>query len=234
MHFTSGYKYILILLAFTPLLVKSQERVAINDRKFERRPFHFGIHVGFNVSDFKIKHSKDFIYDDEILGVTPKSGPGFNLHIIGSLHLSKHFELRLVPGVAFSEKSLQYDIRDQGIENKKIESIVVETPLHIKFKSDPIRDFKIYVYAGIKYGYDMASNSKARRAEDLIKLNRSDLAVDYGIGFEIHFPLFILAPEFKVSNGIIDIHSPDSKLKYSNALQTLRSRMFLFSLNFEG
>ncbi|HZH68514.1 MAG TPA: porin family protein [Chitinophagales bacterium] len=234
MYFIRCYKIILLFLIILPVSVLAQERVAINDAKFERRPFHFGIHVGFNVSDFKIRHSESFIYDDEILGIRTKGGPGFNLHILGSLHLSKNFELRVVPGVAFSEKSLMYDIRDQEVEEKRIESIVVETPLHIKFKSDPIRDFKIYVFAGMKYGFDMASNSKSRRSEDLVKLNRHDLAVDYGVGFEIHFPLFILAPEFKVSNGIIDIHSPDTQLKYSKALQGLRSRMFLFSINFEG
>lgn len=224
---------VLIFVAF-PVLVFAQDRVAKNDAKFNKRKYHFGIHLGFNASDFKIKHSESFIYNDSILGVHPKSGPGFNLSILGSLHLSKNFELRIVPGVSFSEKYLTYDIRDGVPAEKKMESITVETPLHIKFKSDPIRDFKIYVFGGMKYGYDMASNSKARRADDLVKLSRHDWAVDYGVGFEIHFPLFILAPEFKVSNGLIDIHSPDKNLSFSNAVQSLRSRMFLFSINFEG
>lgn len=234
MHFIRCCKIALAFILLYPSFLHAQERVAINDAKFERRLFHFGIHVGFNTSDFKIRHSESFIYDDEILGVRTKSGPGFNLHILGSIHLHKNIELRVVPGVAFSEKSLMYDIRDKGKEEKKIESIVIETPLHLKFKSDPIRDFKMYVFAGMKYGYDMASNSKARRAEDLVKLNRHDLAVDYGVGFEIHFPMFILAPEFKVSNGIRDIHSSDEALRYSKALQGLRSRVFSFSINFEG
>lgn len=224
----------ILLLILLPAVSFAQERVAKNDAKFKKRKYHFGIHVGFNVSDFKIRHSESFVYNDSILGINSKSGPGFNLNILGSLHLSKNFELRIMPGVAFSEKYLVYDIRNGVPAEKKIESIYVETPLHIKFKSDPIRDFKVYVFGGMKYGYDMASNSQARRAEDLVKLSRHDWAVDYGIGFEIHFPLFILAPEFKVSNGIIDVHSPDRNLSFSNAIQGLRTRTFLFSINFEG
>ena len=224
----------IVLLLLESFSAQAQDRVAINDAKFAKRKFHFGIQVGFNVADFKIRHSENFIYNDSILGVNTKAGPGFNLHILGSLHLSKNFELRMIPGVAFSERHLIYDIRDGAPVDKKLESIVVETPVHIKFKSDPINDFKIYVFAGMKYGYDMASNSKARRAEDLVKLNKHDWSVDYGFGFEIHFPLFILAPEFKVSNGLINIHTPDPHLSYSRVLQGLRSRTFLFSINFEG
>jgi len=233
-HHLRSRQIVFLCMMLFPLLVKGQQNVAKNDAKFERRKFHFGIHVGFNVSDFKVRHSEDFIYNDSILSINPKVGPGFNLNILGSLHLSKNFELRVVPGVAFAEKTLIYDIRDGVPAEKKLESIYVETPVHIKFKSDPIKDFKIYVFGGMKYGYDMASNSKARRAEDLIKLSRHDWAVDYGVGFEIHFPLFILAPEFKVSNGLIDIHSPDPNLSFSRALGGLRTRTFLFSINFEG
>lgn len=238
-HFWNKYhirsrQIILTLFLLIPVMLSAQDRVAINDAKFKKRKYHFGIHVGFNVSDFKIRHSESFIYNDSILGVNSKAGPGFNLNILGSLHLSKNFELRMIPGVAFSERYLVYDIRAGVPAEKKLESIVVETPVHIKFKSDPIKDFKIYVFGGMKYGYDMASNSKARRAEDLVKLSRHDLSVDYGFGFEIHFPLFILAPEFKVSNGIMNVHSPDNNLGFSRALDGLRTRTFLFSINFEG
>lgn len=230
-----GKKIIAILLILLPVLASAQDNVAKNDAKFKRRPFHFGIHMGVNVSDFKVRLSDNFTYNDTINTVNVKGGPGFNLNIIGSLHLHKNIELRIVPGVSFMEKTIQYGVSGaDALINKKIESIYVEAPLHIKFKSDPIRDFKIYVIGGMKYGFDMAANAKARRADDLVKLSRHDIAVDYGIGFEIHFPLFILCPEFKVSNGLTNVHSRDNNLIYSRVLDGLRTRTFLFSLNFEG
>lgn len=229
-----GKKIALLFLLSLPLLANAQRYVERNDARFQKRKYHFGIHMGFNTSDFKIRLSEDFVYDDSILGVNARGGPGFNLNIMGSLHLSKNFELKFIPGVSFAEKYLDYKIRDAGTTTKKIESIYVETPLQVKFKSDPIKDFKIYVIAGIKYGYDMAANAEARRAEDLVKLFRHDVSADYGIGFEIHFPLFILAPEFKVSNGLVNVHALDPGLPFSRALGGLRTRMFLFSISFEG
>lgn len=229
-----GKKIVLLLLTLWPLFANAQRYVTRNDARFEKRPFHFGIHMGFNVSDFKVKLSDDFVYNDSILGVNASSGPGFNLNIMASLHLSKHFELKVIPGVSFAEKYLDYSIRDAGVTSKKIESIYVEAPVLLKFKSDPIKDFKFYVVAGMKYGYDMAANAEARRAEDLIKLFRHDLSAEYGVGMEIHFPLFILAPEFRVSNGLLNVHAADPALAFSRALGSLRTRMFLFSINFEG
>lgn len=213
-HHLQGKKIIALLLLCLPLWVMGQDNVKKNDAKFKKRPFHFGIHMGFNTSDFKVRLSDQFTYSDSILSVNAKGGPGFNLNILGALHLNKNFELRVVPGVAFMEKTLQYGvIGSDELVDKKIESIYIETPIHLKFKSDPIKDFKIYVFAGIKYGFDMAANAKARRAEDLIKLSQHDLALDYGVGFEFHFPLFILSPEFKVSNGLINIHARDNSLE---------------------
>ena len=81
-----------------------QDNVKKNDAKFKKRPFHFGIHMGFNTSDFKVRLSDQFTYSDSILSVNAKGGPGFNLNILGALHLNKNFELRVVPGVAFMEK----------------------------------------------------------------------------------------------------------------------------------
>ena len=92
----------------------------------------------------------------------------------------------------------------------------------------------MYVLAGVKFGMDLASKSQARNAEELVKLNRNDFSVEYGVGFEINFPLFILVPEFKVSNGVLDSHSLDENLIYSNSIDRLKSRTFTFSLNFEG
>ena len=90
------------------------------------------------------------------------------------------------------------------------------------------------MFAGGKIEYDLASNSTARRAEDLVKLKKYDMGVEVGIGFNFYFPVFILSPEIKFSNGIINTHARDENLKFSNTIDRLNSRMIVFSLIFEG
>lgn len=226
--------FVLLMILSIPFFGFGQKNVQENDLKFSRRVFHFGINLGFNQSDFKVIHSSNFIYDDSISGISAKSGPGFNLAVLMSIHLTKHLELRTLPGIAFQDKTLQYSIYDGTTVDKKLGQIFMEMPVHLKLKSEPIKDFKFYVFAGFKYGFDVAANSKARNADDLVKLTKHDLAVDYGAGIEFHFPLFILSPEFKVTNSFKNTHSYDPFLRYSSVIQGLKNRTFFFGLNFEG
>ncbi len=87
---------------------------------------------------------------------------------------------------------------------------------------------------GINYRYDLASNSSIRKAENLVKLSRSDMCIESGVGFQFYFPVFILSPELKVSEGIKNIPSRDPNLQYSNVIDKIKSRMVVFSLIFEG
>ncbi|RYY17559.1 MAG: PorT family protein, partial [Chitinophagaceae bacterium] len=104
----------------------------------------------------------------------------------------------------------------------------------LKFRSDRINNFRVYVFGGGKVEYDLTSNSNARKAEDLVKLKKYDFGVEAGIGFNFYFPVFILSPEIKISNGLSNSHSRDPNLKFSSTIDRLNSRMVLFSLIFEG
>jgi hypothetical protein len=117
---------------------------------------------------------------------------------------------------------------------KSVESILLGLPVHLKFRSDRIGNFRVYMFGGAKFEYDLSSNSTARKAEDLVKLKKYDFGVEGGIGFNFYFPVFILSPEIKISHGLSDSHSRDPNLKFSNTIDKLNTRMILFSLIFEG
>jgi len=110
----------------------------------------------------------------------------------------------------------------------------VELPFLFKYKSDPWIDMRMYVLSGIKYNFDLASNANARNAEDLVKLARHDVSLEYGFGIEIYFPYFIMAPEIRISQGFFNVLVEDPKLNFSNVFEKLLTRMISFSLHFEG
>lgn len=224
---------VLVLLIFG-----SEARAQFNawsfSQKYENKFAHFGILMGYNASQFRLRQSEDFLFNDSIFGVESFRGPGFNLGIVSNVHLGKHFDLRFLPNMAFAERNLNYTLTTDTTYKQTIESINVELPVLLKFKSDPYKDFRVYVLAGMKYTYDLASNAKARNAEGLVKIARHDLLMEYGIGFEIYFPYFIFAPELRFSQGLFDIHALDSKLTFSNVLDRLFTRSFSIVINFEG
>ncbi len=206
-----------------------------HDEESMSRKFHFGVALGINRSDYKITLDSNFIVQKNILNVVPIKGPGFSLGIVSDYHLGKYFDLRFIPALSFGEKDIQYTQKD-SIDKviKKIESVYLEFPFLLKYKSKPYNNMRMYAIGGIKYSIDMQSNATARRAENLIKVKQNDYLLEYGIGIELHMPMAIVAPEIKISYGLTNVLQNDDKLIYSSVLSRLRTRTILFTIHLEG
>ena len=166
---------------------------------------------------------------------------GINLAWLVNIRLSEHFDVRTYPvNLTFTEKNFQYNLPtpdtpdgENFVTEKKIQSISLSLPIQLKFTSDRINNFKVYMMAGVKGEYDLASNAGARKAENLIKLKRLDYGVEAGLGFHFYFPMFVLTPEVKMGWGIGNLHSRDKNLKFSNTIDKINSRIISFSLTVE-
>ena len=218
---------------------------AISQEREEHRPNHdnwpyyFGMSVSYNSSTLHSTKDPAFLQNDSVLAVEPGSSGGISLGLVGTLQLSPRFSLRANPqliigGAKYFTYSLKYPtFEEKYIEKKTLPSNIVSFPFQLKFNSDRIRNFRTYMMGGIKYDIDLASNSQARNAEDLVKLNRNDFGIEAGIGFNFFFRYVTFSPELKISNGLTNIHSRDINLKFSNVLDQLRSRMVVFSIILE-
>jgi hypothetical protein len=214
----------------------AQSDNGINQENHDDKPYHFGINIGYNKSHFNFTHHPRFLQYDSIMDVESVNNPGINLAWLVNVRMSDHFDIRLHPlDLTFSEKAFIYSQKydEDSSVTKKVQSITLSFPVHIAFSSDRINNFKVYTIAGGKFDYDLASNAGASKAEDLIKLNRSDLSVELGLGFHIYFPYFVLSPEIKLSSGLTNLHARDPNLKYSNVIDKINSRMITFSLTVE-
>ena len=231
-----------IILLIASQQVNAQLRDALNLPDHDDKKYYLGIGLIYNNARFQVSQHSQFLSNDSVMVVEPENVGGFGLAGIHTLRLSPRFEVRAIfPQLLFAYKNLTYHIKypdasknESAVMTKKVESILLGLPVHIKFRSDRINNFRVYMFGGAKFEYDLASNSTARKAEDLVKLKKYDFGVEAGVGFNFYFPVFILSPEIKISNGISNIHSRDVNLKYSSAIDKLNSRMIVFSLIFEG
>jgi hypothetical protein len=230
----------MLLLASQQAGAQLRDRLNLPDH--DNKLYYLGIGLIYNNSRFQVSQHINFLENDSVMVVEPENTGGFGLAGMHTLRISPRFEIRAIfPQLLFSYKNLTYHIShpdplkdEQPIMTKRVESILLGLPVHLKFRSDRIGNFRVYMFGGGKIEYDLASNSTARKAEDLVKLKKYDFGVEAGIGFNFYFPVFILSPELKISNGLSNTHSRDVNLKYSRAIDGLNSRMILFSLIFEG
>ena len=232
-----GFLFLILLLIASNTFAQEKE-LYLTDH--DSKPYYFGITLGANVASFHIEHHPRFLQYDSVYTVNPEYTAGFQLGLLATARLSNRFEVRFNPQLLFTDRGLTYklkytDLFEQSDSvTKKIESVITTFPLQIKFFSDRIGNFRVYMLAGVKADIDLASNARAKRAEELVKIQKYDYGIEAGIGFNFYFPSFILSPEIKISNGLKNVHSRDENLKYSNVLDRITSRMIVFCIHLEG
>lgn len=232
--------FFLVLLVSVSLSSVAQKVLYQEEHDF--KPYYFGISLGISKASFHTHLAPSFLEQDSIMVAEPLNNGGFNLGLLATLKLNHRFELRFNPQLMFMERNIRYKLNpnyppdlDFGYEvHKKVESVVTTFPLQLKFNSDRIGNFRVYMLGGGKFDIDLASNARARKADDMVRINRFDYGIEAGVGFNFYFPSFILSPEVKISNGLSNLHDRNDKLNYSRVLEAIQSRMIVFTIHLEG
>lgn len=230
---------LLIVVVFSLLATKSFAQRELYLEEHDAKPYYFGITLSGSNTRFNADLHEYFLNQDSVMVAEPLNSGGFALGLLATARLTNRFEARFNPQLMFTERSLFYQLRYKDRElgeevTKKVESVIVTFPVHLKFRSDRIGNFRVYMLGGGKLDYDLASNAKARMADDMVKIDKIDYGIEAGFGFNFYFKSFIFSPEIKISHGLRNLHARDANLKYSNVLDRLQSRMIMFSIHLEG
>src|SRR5436190_2771587 len=230
--------FLLLGLLFFASPMRAQQR-DWNLWDHDEKPYYFGITLGGSMTRFHIEQHSRFLQDDSVMVGEPGNAPGFGLGLLATVRISDRFQFRFNPQLLFTARNILYtlkypDFDGQTKVEKPVESVTVTFPFQLKLQSDRIGNFRVYMLTGVKGDIDLASNARAKKAEDLVKIKKYDYGVELGIGFNFFFSQFILSPEIKLSNGIHNLHARDPNLIYSSVFDKIQSRMIVFSLHIEG
>jgi hypothetical protein len=232
---------IFIFIALLPNIGQAQLRDGINLPEHDNDAFHFGINLAINRSHYAITHSSKFLTFDSVYAIESINSTGINLAGLVNIRLGKHLDIRAYPlDLIFTEKVFQYSlskpnaiIKETPLTEKKVQGIALAFPIQLKFSSDRINNFKVFMMAGIRAELDLAANADKKQTDDIITLQKLDFALEAGIGFHFYFPVFVLTPEIKIAYGLKNVLKPSDNLKYSNTIDQLNARSITFSLTVE-
>ncbi len=239
MHYLLRKQVVLPVIIFLSCTSQLHAQTEIFRRNHDDMIYYFGLTLGYNTSTLHISKSAKFLTNDSIMSAEPGSSGGIAMGLMATARLSDHFQVRANPQLIIGgSKYIAYTLSKSKLgealyQNQTLPSTLVSFPFQLKFNSDRIGNFRTYLLGGIKYDYDLSSNSSARNVEDLIKLKASDLGFELGWGFNFYLPFVTISPEIKISNGLTNLHQLDPALKYSNVLDKILSRMVVFSIHFE-
>ena len=234
----------LVLIGVISIVISSNAQYShLND--FDDKRLHFGFALSTNSSDYYITKDPSFnFFDDSLQSLLVNPKPGFTLGVISSINFNPNFKLRFaIPSLSFQERDIQYTYLDPSnsettIFVKHLRPVYLDFPAMLKFRTDRINNWAVYGITGMRFGIDMASdkdvnNIGAPLDEQIIKLKKTDFGVEVGGGFDFFLQYFKLGVELKLGVGMTNIHL-DENTYFDNPIGGLRSKVWTFSLTFEG
>lgn len=232
------------ILMFVLMVMTMNALGQINTREnlphFDSRKYHFGFLLSANTSSFYIDYKPDFSFSDSLLGIDNVPQAGFNLALLASFNPVKNINLRIVPGLSFQDRGLNYTFlaEDNKVETylKRTESVWLQFPMMLKLRTNRVGNFAAYGLIGGCYGIDMQSQKDVNEAvagKVVVKLEKTDITLDAGGGFDFFLPYFKFGVEMKTCFGMKDLLIQESN-QFTDPISRLRTRTFVLSLCFEG
>lgn len=190
-------------------------------------------------------------YTYYVAGVSCVPSPGFTVGIVGNLRLDRYFDLRLIPSLSFGRRDLVYymyspDLTDNPktdngfykiqAGNSMWDAVVVELPLHVKYRSKRFNNFGAYLIGGGNLKFDATGRKNTNKTDSnqviKVKTKLLDFAAEIGAGVDFYNNYFKFGIEVKMSWGLVNILEKENQI-LDNSFDRLRNNTFQISLTFE-
>ena len=205
---------------------------------YDERWFHPGMYVAFTASRFDIEQSATYINRQNITANSIIS-PSLQVGFIGDARLGgpeSPFILRFAPGVDFLTRKVEFRPRGypnpDSIVTQELTATVVHFPILLKYQSDRRRNSRVYMIAGLSPSLT-ASNRRSDPLRNQIQTLNSDLTLEYGVGLDLFYPLFKLAPELRFSHGLRNLLVPHNDV-FSQSLQRMSTNSVTLYINIQN
>ncbi|HEX8656425.1 MAG TPA: porin family protein [Hymenobacter sp.] len=205
---------------------------------YDERWFHPGMYLAFTASRFVIEQSALYTTRQNVVAnsvYSPSLGVGF----IGDARLGGSFSpfiLRFAPGVSFLTRRVEFRPRGypnpDSIVTQEVTSTVLQFPLMLKYQSDRRRNSRLYMLAGVN-PILTASNRRSNPKSNQLQAVGSDLTLEYGVGMDLFYPLFKLAPELRFSHGLRNL-LVDRRDVFSRSLQSISTNTVTLYINIQN
>jgi outer membrane protein with beta-barrel domain len=204
-----------------------------NPRYDERRLVTYGFSFGMHTSSMRLTYSDFFTNPamDSVHSIVPLKKPGFSLGFIVNFKLAPFFDARITPKVTFSEFALQYNYIGRSAATETIESVGVDFPILLKYKSQRRNNVRMYVLGGITSSIEAAGKTELEEDQDILQLNGVNVMADFGFGFDLYYPLFKFSPEIRFAFGLIDVVGSNND--FTAGINDLKSKSVSIYFHFQ-
>lgn len=253
-----------ILLCFSLFLFGTQLSYAqyykVGERikhlqNFDKKTLHYGYFFGFNNFGFDISYAENysapraryFPQNKRGLGLPDielVKNTGFNVGLVGDLRLGNYFNLRLEPGLYYTQRDLIYPNETPGLTSdndfiREVKSTYIHIPLLIKFSAERINNWKPYLVGGVSTSFNLSSNSKNNddNFNNIFRMESQSFNYEVGFGIDFYLVYFKFSPSirgiFSIHNELIYDNPSNGPSPWTSNITSLLSQGIVINLTFE-
>lgn len=200
---------IVVLATLASLSASGQSKrwVRKNNPNYDERKFSYGFMIGLHSSALQLEYDDKFVTPDfdTLYAVQPEWSAGFSLGFIVNYRAADFLDLRVTPKVSFYEHKIKYVFTNEVPLDHLIETTMVEVPVLAKYKSVRRGNVRMYMIGGITPGIEASGKKDLQSTSGALELERFNLSLEAGFGFDLYYPLFKFSPEIRYSRGMLDM-----------------------------
>jgi len=239
-YYSMKLRILITIVAISIATVNMAQKSSVIQHKpyIDLRQMHFGILIGMNLQDIEMQSKEPILCDED------RWSPGFSVGVMADMRLSDYLNLRVSPTMHFGAKHLSFRKQEADVTNENLKTEVIQNmkntylaiPVDLKFSSKRWNNIRPYMLAGISPMVNLTNNS-----QEIVKLKRTDVMLEVGLGCDIYLPFFKLAPELKFCYGLgnridkshVNDIKDDYKKMYANSITSGHTKMIVLTFCFE-
>ncbi len=213
----------------------SKERLA-NLENFDKRFLTWGYFLGFNSYDFKFDYNQQF-FDDNTDVIVSRSG-GFNVGLIGDMRINKFINLRLEPGLYFTQRDLEFPaLVEERDRMREVKSTYIHVPLLVKFSTKRLNNIKPFIVGGVSTSFNLSSNelNPEDNDEGQFRMTRRTFYYEVGFGIDLYLYYFKFTPSIRGVFALNDelVRDDDPNSPWTSNINRMASRGIFVNFTFQ-
>ncbi len=204
---------------------------------YDNKKIHFGYFLGVSNTNYIVKFNRSYlaaVNGQRVYAISSPPSIALKAGGLVNVYINDYFDFRFSPlSVAiYSRKLLEND----SIAHNQEDKAWFEIPLQVKYKSERRHNSRMFVFGGIKYGFE---TNIVNKRDGVSKVNNfstktSDFSIEYGMGLELFREYFKVTPEIHFSHGVKNMVSPGSnRSSFLSYIDRLKTHSVTFYLVFQ-
>lgn len=227
---------ILLTVLITQLgYAQFRKEVVPNLENEDMKPLNWGYFLGFNSYDFKFDYH-NFPEGGDVLVDT---SVGFNVGLIGELRINNHLDIRLEPGLFYTQRNLMFQnpAFDESDALRETRSTYIHFPLLLKMSAKRVGNFKPFLLAGVSTSLNLGSREKSLddNRNGTFRMRKNTQYYELGFGVDFYLPYFKFAPSIRGVFALTDEHVPDfdPNSPWTGNIKSMKTRGIFINFTFE-